>query len=170
MSRARREGSYEKGLPITYRYPRKKTVFQKTTLKIGEISKKTQIPIVTLRFYENEKLIKPAPNRYAKSGHRRYKPSVIAELEFIKLSRSAGFSLQEIRSMLKIFRGFKPPAKILMSSIYRTVDRIRHQMRSLEEVERILLIRMQNPQAEIETLIDEDPEIMRLRGLKLTNG
>ncbi|MGZ3742525.1 MAG: MerR family transcriptional regulator [Pseudobdellovibrionaceae bacterium] len=152
--------------PTRYVYPRKKTVFQKNTLKIGEVSKKTGVPIVTLRFYENHKLLKPAKNPDKKTRHRRYLPSVVAEVEFIKLCRAAGFTLPEIRSMLKLFRGFRPPAKILMSAIYRTLDRTRHQMAAIQEVERIMLLRMRDPQGDIETLIGEDEEILKLRGFK----
>lgn len=69
--------------------------------------------------------------------------------------------------MLKLFRGFKPPAKPLMNAIYRTLERTRSQIRSLEEIERIMLIRMQDPEGDIEKLIDEDSEIWRIRGLKM---
>lgn len=69
--------------------------------------------------------------------------------------------------MLKLFRGFKPPAKLLMNAISRTLERTRSQIRSLEEIERIMLIRMQDPEGDIEKLIDEDSEIWRIRGLKM---
>jgi len=153
------------GVRPKFPYARKKTVFQKTTLKIGEISKKSGVPIVTLRFYENEGLIRPVRNPAKDSTHRRYYSSVYAELEFIKLCRASGFSLPEIRSMLKIYRGFKPPAKLMMNSIYRTIDQIRTRMKSLNELERILVLRLQNPAEDIAALIDEDPEIFRLRGM-----
>lgn len=166
MSRGRREGSYERWLPINYRYPRKKTGFQTGNLKIGQLSKKTDVPIVTLRFYETQKLIKPKKSPDKKTNHRRYPPSTVAQVEFIKLCRAAGFGLPEIRSMLKLFRGFKPPAKLLMGAVYRTIETIRQRTRSLEEVERILIIRMRDPVSDIEKLIDEDEEIWRLRGFK----
>ncbi len=124
----------------------------------------TRIPEVTLRFYEFEKLIAPLKNPDRETRHRRYARSVVAEVEFIKLCRSAGFSLSEIKSMLKLFRGFKPPAKLLMNSIYRTIESIRHQMKTLEEVERVLLLRMQFPQGDIEELINESEGFWRLKG------
>jgi DNA-binding transcriptional MerR regulator len=149
-----------------YVYPRKKTPFQKNTLKIGELSEKTDVPVVTLRFYEMQGLIKPKKSPDKQTNHRRYLPSVVAEIEFIKLCRSAGFALPEIKSMLKLFRGFKPPAKMLMNAVYRTIDRTRQQVRSLEEVERIMVLRLSDPQGDIEKLIDGDEEIWQLRGFK----
>ena len=166
MSRGRREKSYEPHILSRYVYPRKKTGFQTGTLKIGELSKKTDIPIVTLRFYENHKLIKPKKSPDKRTNHRRYPQSVLAEIEFIKLCRSAGFALPEIRSLMKLFRGFKPPAKLLMGAVYRTLDSIRQKVQSLEEVQRILILRMRDPQSDIAKLIEEDPEILRLRGFK----
>ena len=166
MSGVRRAKDY--GGPRTrYVYPRKKTPFQRDTLKIGEVSKLSDTPIVTLRFYETKKLISPKRAPHRQTLHRRYSPSVISEIAFIKRCRSAGFSLPEVRSMLKLFRGFKPPAKPLMNAIYRTLERTRSQIRSLEEIERIMLIRMQDPEGDIEKLIDEDSEIWRIRGLKM---
>ncbi len=162
-----RRSRYLREPQTRYAYPRKKTAFQRNTLKIGAVSTQTDTPIVTLRFYEEKKLIKSLKSPDKQTLHRRYPRSVIAEIAFIKLCRNAGFALPEIRSMLKLFRGFKPPAKLLMTAIYRTLERTRAQVRSLEEVERIMLMRMQDPQGDIEKLINEDSEVWRLRGLKM---
>ncbi len=155
------------GPQTNYPHLRVKTAFEANTLKIGEISKKTDTPIVTLRFYEKQKLIIPQKNPDKQTLHRRYSRSVVAEIEYIKLCRNAGFGLPEISSMLKLFRGFRPPAKLLMAAVYRTLERTRNQVKSLEEVERIMLMRMRDPQGDIEKLINEDSEIWRLRGLKM---
>lgn len=143
---------------------RRQTVFEKNTIKIGQLSLMTLVPEVTLRFYEAEKLITPLKNPDRKTRHRRYDQSAIVEVEFIKLCRSAGFSLPEIRSMLKLFRGFKPPAKLLMKSVHRTIESIRNKVKTLQEVERVLLLRMQSPQGDIEELINQGEGFWRLKG------
>ena len=143
---------------------RRKTVFEKNTIKIGQLAAMTRVPEETLRFYEIEKLISPLKNPDRTTRHRRYDQSAVAEVEFIKLCRSAGFSLPEIRSMLKLFRGFKPPAKLLMKSVYRTIESIRDKAKTLQEVERVLLLRIQSPQADIEKLINQDEGFWRLKG------
>jgi|SRR6185312_4332446 len=147
-----------------YAYRRKRTALHAGSLKIGEVAKKTKMPIVTVRFYEIEKLILPIKMPGKQTGHRRFQPSVVGEIEFIQTCRDAGFSLPEIRSIMKLFRGFKPPAKLLMNAIYRTVESIRARTRRFEEVERILILRMRDPESDIERLIAEDTEILRLRG------
>lgn len=131
----------------------RRTPLQNSTLKIGELSKKSGIPIVTLRFYEIEGLILPirtAENRHSK--HRRFKPSTLTELEFIKSCRAAGFSIPEIKSVMKLYRGFKTPAKANMAAIRRTLETVRERKRKLEAIERIFLKRLREPEMPIDDL------------------
>ncbi len=64
--------------------------------KIGEVSELTSLPIKTLRYYEELKLIKPAfVDAY--TGYRNYSEQNIVELYKIKSLKELGFSLQEIK-------------------------------------------------------------------------
>ena len=68
-----------------------------TMIDIGDVSKKTGLPISTLRYYEKKGLIKPI----ARHGLRRqYDRSILERLSLIILGRNAGFSLDEMRDML----------------------------------------------------------------------
>lgn len=130
-----------------------RTPLQNNTLKIGELSKKTGLPVVTLRSYEIEGLIRPvktAENR--NSTHRRFKPAAVGEIEFIKSCRSAGFSIPEIKSVMKLFRNFKAPAKPKMTALRRTIDVIRERKRRLDVIERIFLKRLRDPEVEADEL------------------
>jgi MerR family redox-sensitive transcriptional activator SoxR len=148
---------YEK--TVRLRIPRKieiaegRTPFQNSTLKIGELAKRSGIPVVTLRFYEIEKLIRPvktAENRH--STHRRFLPSVLNELEFIKSCRAAGFSIPEIKSVIKLYRGFKTPAQGKMTAVRRTLEMVRERKRRLEAIERIFLKRLREPEVPVDDL------------------
>jgi MerR family transcriptional regulator, copper efflux regulator len=110
-------------------------------LRIGVISKKTRVPVVTIRYYETQGLI-PRSNA-AKTLHRRYPMSVVEDILFIKECRMAGFSLPEIKSMLRIFRGL-PPERI-MKSVYRTIASVDARISSLNEIKRILKLRLRDP-------------------------
>ena len=70
-------------------------------MKIGELSKLSNIPIETLRYYEREGLI-PSPPR-SEGGYRDYPNSTQAFLTFIKSAKSVGFTLKECRDLLAIF-------------------------------------------------------------------
>ena len=69
-------------------------------LTIGQIAKKTQISIDTIRYYERLKLL-PVPKR-TQSGYRQYCESCVAKLHFIKNAKDLGFSLKEISGLLSL--------------------------------------------------------------------
>lgn len=70
------------------------------TLPIGELSRRTEVHIETIRYYERIKML-PAPPRTA-SGRRVYGPAETRTLSFIRRSRELGFTLDEIRALLAL--------------------------------------------------------------------
>ena len=69
-------------------------------MRIGELSRYTGVPIQTLRFYEREELVRE-PARTS-GGYRSYGESDLARVRFIRDAQSLGFTLREIRELLKI--------------------------------------------------------------------
>jgi DNA-binding transcriptional MerR regulator len=67
---------------------------------IGELSRLTGVNIETIRYYERIKML-PAPPRTT-SGRRVYGPSDLRVVAFIRRSRELGFSLGEIRALLRL--------------------------------------------------------------------
>ncbi|MBL4827705.1 MAG: helix-turn-helix domain-containing protein [Spongiibacteraceae bacterium] len=66
-------------------------------MDIGEVAKSSGLPASTLRFYEEKGLIQSS----GRQGLRRqFSGGVLQQLALISLGRSAGFSLEEIASML----------------------------------------------------------------------
>lgn len=63
----------------------------------GEISRLTDIPARTIRFYEDKRII-PIPERDP-NGYRNYDRSIVSRLKFIKNSQQLGFSLTEIKEL-----------------------------------------------------------------------
>jgi MerR family copper efflux transcriptional regulator len=66
---------------------------------IGEISKKTDIPIKTIRYYEEFGLLHK-PKR-SMSQYRIYSEKDIEKLLFIKKSKDLGLTLAEIKKIIK---------------------------------------------------------------------
>jgi len=64
--------------------------------KIGQVSELCDISIKTLRFYEEEKLIKPVKVDIY-SGYRFYDDDCIMQIYKVKFLRDLGFSIKEIR-------------------------------------------------------------------------
>ena len=67
---------------------------------IGELAKKTNVSVDTIRYYEREKLIKPVSVR--DSGYREFDTNSIETICFIVRAKDLGFSLKEIRGLLKL--------------------------------------------------------------------
>jgi len=68
------------------------------TFSIGQLAKRANVNLETIRFYERRGLL-PEPPRN-KSGHRQYSIIDLRRTEFIKRTQSLGFSLQEIIDLL----------------------------------------------------------------------
>ncbi|MCD1585074.1 MerR family transcriptional regulator [Halomonas sp. IOP_14] len=71
-------------------------------MKIGELSKRCDVSIRMLRYYEAEGLLKP---RRTESGYRDYDPVDERTVERIKLLGSAGMTLATIKQFSPCMRG-----------------------------------------------------------------
>ncbi len=69
-------------------------------MKIGDIAKRTGLKIETVRFYESEGLIDP-PLRSG-GNYRLYDQSHLNRLSFVKRSRDLGFTLDQVRELLRL--------------------------------------------------------------------
>ena len=70
--------------------------------KIGEFSKIVDMPVRTVRYYDEVDVLKP---EYVDqfSGYRYYTDNNVSEAEWIKLLRATGFSLEEIVNCKSLF-------------------------------------------------------------------
>lgn len=69
-------------------------------MKIGELARRCDVNIDTIRYYERQGLL-PAPDRLA-SGYRRYRTPDITRLSFVRRAKRLGFTLDEIRELLAL--------------------------------------------------------------------
>lgn len=69
-------------------------------MPIGALAKATDTKVETIRYYESIGLL-PAPMRTA-ANYRSYEPGHVVRLGFIRRSRDLGFSLPEIRELLRL--------------------------------------------------------------------
>jgi MerR family mercuric resistance operon transcriptional regulator len=70
-------------------------------IAIGELSRRTQCNIETIRYYERAGLL-PKARREKGGRFRRYDADDIARLRFIRRSRQLGFTLDEVRALLRL--------------------------------------------------------------------
>ena len=106
---------------------------------IGEVARRAQVGIDTVRYYERSRLL-PAPPRRA-SGYREYDVADVRRLNFIRRAKDLGFSLEEIRELLALsgdrergVGGIKARAEARLAGIdarIRELQRIRRGLKSL---------------------------------------
>lgn len=66
-------------------------------MDIADVAKRTGVPASTLRYYENKGLLKSLAG---KGQRRQFAADVVDRLALIALGQAAGFSLDEVASML----------------------------------------------------------------------
>ncbi|MBW2249781.1 MAG: MerR family transcriptional regulator [Deltaproteobacteria bacterium] len=69
-------------------------------LTIGQLAKKANVNLETIRYYERRGLL-PKPPRN-KIGHRQYSLEEVKRTEFIKRCQALGFSLKEVSELLSL--------------------------------------------------------------------
>ena len=72
-------------------------------IAIGELSRRTRCNIETIRYYERIGLL-PQPRRNA-GRYRRYDADDVGRLRFIRRARQLGFTLDEVRALLRLAAG-----------------------------------------------------------------
>ena len=66
---------------------------------IGQLAKKSHCKVETVHYYEKTGLM-PEPPR-TEGGHRQYALADVKRLNFIRRSRELGFSIKQIKELLK---------------------------------------------------------------------
>jgi MerR family mercuric resistance operon transcriptional regulator len=104
-------------------------------LSIGELSRRTGCNIETIRYYEKIGLL-PAPPR-TRGGHRLYPDGHLKRLAFIRRSRELGFSLDEIRNLLRLVQGGYTCGEVQQAALAH-LKSIRSKLADLRRMERTL--------------------------------
>ena len=114
-------------------------------MHIGEVAHETDVPIKTIRYYEEVGVL-PVPDR-SPSGYRIYDADIIDRLQFIRASQSVGFTLSEIREIVDFRdRGDAPCAHVL-SLLLRHRDEYKKKIDDLRRAEKVLVTLVQRAQS-----------------------
>jgi MerR family transcriptional regulator, mercuric resistance operon regulatory protein len=103
---------------------------------IGELSRLTGVKIETIRYYERIKML-PAPPRTT-SGRRVYSSTDVRILAFIRRARELGFSLDEIRALLRLGGPEKASCRQVREIAAHHLEGIRAKLGDLRKLERLL--------------------------------
>lgn len=99
-------------------------------MTISEVSKKYGIPADTLRYYEKEGLI-PFVNR-TESGLRDYTEKDCGWVEFIRCMRSAGLSVETLKTYVALFQKGKRTLGKRKQLLIAERDRLQSRLEELQ--------------------------------------
>ncbi len=98
-------------------------------MRIGELAKTARVTPDTIRYYEREGLL-PSPQR-TESGYRDYGPGVMDDLLFIKKAQALGLKLSDVREVLEISSGGKPPCEHVRATVSARLVEVEERLREL---------------------------------------
>ena len=105
-------------------------------LPIGALSKQTGCNIETIRYYEKAGLL-PTPAR-SPAGYRRYVSTHLRRLIFVRRARALGFSIEEIRTLLKLVDERKRPCAEVRGVAGVHLKDVQTKIADLRAMERVL--------------------------------
>jgi MerR family transcriptional regulator, mercuric resistance operon regulatory protein len=105
-------------------------------LSIGKLSQQSGVNIETIRYYEKIGVM-PAPGR-STGGFRIYGPDHLKRLSFVRRSRQLGFSLDEIRNLLRLVDGHGHTCAEVHALMLSHLAEIRRKIRDLRRLQRAM--------------------------------
>jgi len=105
-------------------------------MSIGVLSRLTGVNIETIRYYERIKMLPAAPR--TASGRRIYGSHEARILAFVRRSRGLGFSLDQIRTLLRLGGPEKASCREVREIAAHHLEDIRTNLGDLRKLERLL--------------------------------
>ena len=100
---------------------------------IGKASERSGVSIETIRYYEREG-ITPKPGRTA-AGRRVYDADTILQLRFVKRCRTLGFSIADIKALLKLSRSQDESCEDVGAIGANNLELVRNKIADLKRME-----------------------------------
>ena len=92
------------------------------SLRIGEVARRTGLPVKTIRYYCEEGLLQPRARSQA--GYRLFDEENLAELTIIRALRAMDVSIPELARILEVRRAGVCNCSVLKDSIAAKMDSI----------------------------------------------
>lgn len=105
-------------------------------MNIGTVAQRSGVPAKTIRYYESIGLITPAEREA--NDYRAYSTHDIRTLNFIKRARSLGFSVDEVRELLDLWRNRKRTSAAVKALVTRHLQALDGKIEELRVLRRTL--------------------------------
>jgi len=101
-------------------------------MRIGDAAAAGGCHLETLRYYERIGLLDPPPR--TSSGYRDYRREDVDRLQFITRGRGLGFSIEEIRSLLRLSENAELSCAEVDELARKHLDDVRAKLRDLRRM------------------------------------
>jgi MerR family mercuric resistance operon transcriptional regulator len=105
-------------------------------LTIGEVAKRANVRIETLRYYERTGLVASPPR--SESNYRLYPQETVRRVQFIKRAQELGFSLKEIMELLALRATPETPCADIRSRALDKIMAIEEKIQALHAMKHAL--------------------------------
>ena len=99
-------------------------------MNIGLASERSGVPAKTIRYYESIGLIPPADR--TDGNYRDYDDSAVSVLQFLKRARAFGFTIDDCRELLSLYRDRKRSSADVKAIAERRVTEIEAKILELK--------------------------------------
>ena len=103
---------------------------------IGALARRTSVKVETIRYYERVGLLSPTTRSVG--GHRLYEEDGISRMRFIRRCRELGFTVDDIREMLRMVDGKEMTCADIEALARHRLGDIRERISDLRRMERSL--------------------------------
>ena len=103
---------------------------------IGQVAKGAGVGVQAVRYYERLGLL-PTTHR-TPAGYRTYGPESVDRLRFIRQAQALGFSLDEIKEILRLRYEGQSPCTCVSKLLRQKLEKIEHEIRELVRFRRDL--------------------------------
>ena len=109
---------------------------QDTDMNIGTVAKMSGVPAKSIRYYESIGLIRPAERRG--NGYRSYSEADMQTLAFIKRARHLGFSVEEVRGLLDLWRDRSRKSATVKAMAAQQIETLERKIEQLHAMRKAL--------------------------------
>jgi MerR family mercuric resistance operon transcriptional regulator len=102
-------------------------------IQIGQVARETGLTVDAIRFYEKQRLLKPAPR--TEGGFRLFSRQDLQHIQFIRRAQELGFSLSEIRELLVLKGEQVEGCTHVRDMLTAKLDSVRQKITELRKLE-----------------------------------
>ncbi len=105
-------------------------------MRIGELARKTDVPVRTIRYYEDIGLLEPASR--TTSGYRLFTEIHQRRLVFIRMAQGLGLKLEQIKVILDSADGDQPRCPRVRAAVEQNIQEVDERIALLQAMRRNL--------------------------------